>query len=210
MKLRPGLWIFLGGAAFAIWGCNAPSPAPTPAPGSEIIGSAQPVKKPTPAITAKPTTPAKTPPKPTNAPAEASTKGDIPERLYQLRDLKTVTVNAPKHALRLWVMDDEGKRQEGMMFLHDKDVAADQGMLFIFDSPGPQGFWMQNTLIPLDIIYIDDKGKVLNIAEGKVQDETSLPSKGNAEFVIELKQGQAQQFGIGPGTVFASLPSMKM
>lgn len=98
-------------------------------------------------------------------------------------------------------MDDDSKQQEGMMWLTEKDVKDDQGMLFVFGSPAQQSFWMQNTLIPLDIIYIDAKGKVLNIVHGKPRDESPLPSTGPAQYVLELKDGMAARYRIGPGTV---------
>lgn len=98
-------------------------------------------------------------------------------------------------------MDDDAKQQEGMMWLTDKDVKDDQGMLFVFPSAAQQSFWMQNTLIPLDIIYIDAKGKVLNIVHGKPRDESPLPSSGPAQYVLELKDGMAARYRIGPGTV---------
>jgi uncharacterized membrane protein (UPF0127 family) len=100
-----------------------------------------------------------------------------------------------------WLMDDASKQQEGMMWLTEKDVKDDQGMLFVFASPTAQSFWMQNTLIPLDIIYADAKGKVLNIVHGKPRDESPLPSTGPAQYVLELKDGMAAKYRIGPGTV---------
>jgi uncharacterized membrane protein (UPF0127 family) len=59
---------------------------------------------------------------------------------------------------------------------------------------------MRNTLIPLDIIYIDHTGKAVNVVHGKPQDETSLPSTGPAKYVLELKQGRAARYGIRSGT----------
>ena len=132
--------------------------------------------------------------------------GDNPRRIHQLRELEHGDVVAGRQKIDAWLMDDESKQQEGMMFLTDKDVKDNQGMLFVFDSPKPQSFWMQNTLIPLDIIYIDAKGKVLNIAHGKPKDETPLPSTGSAQYVLELKSGMASKFNIGPGTV-VTIPS---
>ncbi len=99
-------------------------------------------------------------------------------------------------------MDDSSKRQEGMMFLEDREVKPDEGMLFVFraDEPGTNGFWMQNTLIPLDIIYIDQASKVIEIAAGKVLDESPLPPKKPYRYVVELKQGEAAKAGITVGT----------
>jgi uncharacterized membrane protein (UPF0127 family) len=132
--------------------------------------------------------------------------GDNPRRIHQIRELEHGVVLVGGQKLDTWLMDDESKQQEGMMWLTEKDVKDDQGMLFVFASPQPQSFWMQNTLIPLDIIYMDAKGKVLNIVHGKPKDETPLPSTGSAQYVLELKGGMAAKFRIGPGTVL-TIPS---
>lgn len=143
------------------------------------------------------------------AKAPQSHPGDISNRLFQLRDLSTVSIKLPRATVSLWVMNSESKEAEGMMWLTEKDVKPDQGMIFVFGDESPRSFWMQNTLIPLDIIYITAKGKVLNIAGGKPRDETSLPSSGPAQYVIELKQGQAAKFGVQPGTILDIPKSLK-
>jgi hypothetical protein len=213
-----GLWglIILGAATVVILsGCTPPADN-TPSPGPQAVNSPSLTNPPKLAddsgqTATTPSTPQQSAPPPPNTPPKKPTASlDNANRIYQLRDLRTTVIDAPKHKLRLWVMDDDGKRQEGMMWLTDKDVAPDQGMLFVFSVPDDGGFWMQNTLIPLDIIYLDQNGKVLNIAEGQPRDEKNLPSHGAHLDVIELKQGQAKKFGIVPGTVIHIPQSMKM
>ncbi len=153
------------------------------------------------------TTPSTT--SPTMAPPVA-VKGN-PSRLYQLEDLKKVDVEIKGHKVHLWVMDDDSKQNEGMMFLEEGDVKADEGMLFAFDSVQPKtypdgrprGFWMHNTLIPLDIIYLSPSGQVLNVAHGNVQDDTTVAADGEFRNVIELKAGTAARFGLKPGDTIA-------
>lgn len=89
------------------------------------------------------------------------------------------------------------KREIGMMFR--TSVAPDKGMLFDFPNTEPASFWMKNTLIPLDIIFIDRDGHILNIATGKPQDETPLQSNGFSRGVLEIAGGRAAQLGIQPG-----------
>ena len=129
-----------------------------------------------------------------------------PNRIHQLKSLKVVKLTAAGHSIDAWVMDTEPKNAEGMMFLTDREVKTNQGMIFIFDKVQPgdhdHSFWMHNTLIPLDIIYIGKDKKVVSIAEGKVQDDTALPAKGAYFYVVELKQGTAKKYGIKPGTKF--------
>jgi len=127
---------------------------------------------------------------------------DIAGRKFQLRNLAVQDISANGHVIHAWIMDTEPKRQEGMMFLKDPNVKDDQGMLFVFqDMQGPNnGFWMHNTILPLDIIYIDASGKVLNVQKGQPFDETSLPAKGDYVYTLELKQGQTHKLGIKEGT----------
>jgi len=127
---------------------------------------------------------------------------EVAGRKFQLRNLAIQDIQVNGKTVHVWIMDTELKRNEGMMFLKDENVKDDQGMLFVFRDiqPGSNGFWMHNTILPLDIIYITQDGKVLNIQKGQPFDETSLPAKGDYAFTLELKQGQAKTLGIKPGT----------
>lgn len=88
----------------------------------------------------------------------------------------------------------------GMMYR--RTVARDMGMLFFM--PGGEqmrSFWMKNTLVPLDIIYLDAQGTVVSIqANAEPLSQTSLPSAAPAAFVLEVLGGVAQEKGIGIGT----------
>ena len=94
-----------------------------------------------------------------------------------------------------------------MMFLTDGEVKPDEAMLFAFsevqpknrEGGQPSGFWMHNTLIPLDIVYLSPANRVIRIAEGKVQDDTNLPAGADYKNVIELKGGTAARYGLKPG-----------
>ncbi|MBS1717936.1 MAG: DUF192 domain-containing protein [Armatimonadetes bacterium] len=127
-------------------------------------------------------------------------------RTYKLSDLKTLKATANGHELTLWVMDDENKRREGMMWLSPEEVNDAEGMIFVFDKPQKLSFWMRNTIQGLDIIYLSPTGKVLNVQQGQPLDESPLPAKGLSDKVIELKAGWAARFGIKEGTQ-VQLPS---
>lgn len=124
-------------------------------------------------------------------------------RVYPRADLKTVTVSLNGKPFKLWVMDTDGKRQEGMMFLRDEDVKDDEGMLFAFpdvqESGEANGFWMRNTYIPLDIIYLSPDGRVVNVGKGEPFSEKTVPPAGSYQNVIELKSGTAERIGLKPG-----------
>lgn len=96
------------------------------------------------------------------------------------------------------IADSDREREYGLMCR--KSMAPDRGMLFIFPQAAPQAFWMRNTLIPLDIIYIGADGKVVSITRNaRPLDETPLPSAGPAKYVLELAAGRAAQIGLLPG-----------
>ena len=103
---------------------------------------------------------------------------------------------ATKFTVELAVTPAEQER--GLMFR--KSLAPDRGMLFPYQPPRRAAFWMKNTLIPLDIIYIAPNGRVLSIARNAVpHDETPLPSGGVVGGVLEIPGGRAAQLGILPG-----------
>jgi uncharacterized membrane protein (UPF0127 family) len=133
------------------------------------------------------------------AAAVTALQGKNPDRIFQLADLKTATITIGTKKLKVWLMDTPTKRNEGMMFLSDKDVKPNDAMLFVFPSAEPRGFWMRNTRIPLDIAFMDGAGKILNTAQMKPFDESSVPSKGPAKFVLEMKKGAFKRLGIKAG-----------
>ncbi len=92
----------------------------------------------------------------------------------------------------------KAEQERGLMFR--KSLAPDRGMLFPYNPPQRAAFWMKNTLIPLDIIYIAPDGRVLSIARNAVpHDETPIPSGGVIRGVLEIPGGRAAQLGILPG-----------
>jgi uncharacterized membrane protein (UPF0127 family) len=78
-------------------------------------------------------------------------------------------------------------------------MGADEGMIFPEDPPRRPSFWMRNTVIPLDIVFVGTDGRILNIANALPYDETPLPAEGLASAVLELNGGRAAQLGIAPG-----------
>ncbi len=96
--------------------------------------------------------------------------------------------------------ENDQERAIGMMFR--KSMGDTQGMLFLFDEIKPQSFWMKNTFIPLDIIFIDENKKINTIHPNATpHSETSLPSNGNAQFVLEVRGGFCQDYGVKVGDI---------
>lgn len=110
----------------------------------------------------------------------------------------SVAATGKVHRFRVEVARSGFEQAKGLMFR--TALGADEGMLFPMDPPRMASFWMRNTVIPLDIIYIGTDRRILNIAANTVPyDETPLPSDGPVSAVLELAGGKAAALGIGPG-----------
>ena len=97
------------------------------------------------------------------------------------------------------IADDPNEQARGLMFR--PALPADAGMLFVFDPPRPASFWMRNTMIPLDMIFIDDAGRIESIAERTdPYSERASSSRGDVRAVLEINGGLSRELGIGPGT----------
>jgi len=94
---------------------------------------------------------------------------------------------------------EDADKGRGLMFR--TEMGADEGMLFDYESrPGQLSFWMRNTVLPLDLIFIDTERRVLNIAADAVPySEDRILAEGVAGAVLELNAGRAAQLGIAPG-----------
>lgn len=110
----------------------------------------------------------------------------------------TVTHDGKSHNFRVEVARTGPEQGRGLMFR--TQMGKDEGMIFPMDPPRHASFWMKNTVIPLDIIYVGTDGKILNIfANTTPYSETPLPSDGPVKGVLELNGGRAAELGIGPG-----------
>ena len=133
------------------------------------------------------------PPAPEPAPPAPAPEPAAP--VYEPLDI--VTSHGPIH-FRVEVADDEAERAQGLMFRTHLD--DDQGMLFDFHNPQQVAFWMKNTLIPLDMIFIRADGTIANIADNtEPYSETPIPSTGPVLGVLEIGGGLTQELGIKPG-----------
>lgn len=96
------------------------------------------------------------------------------------------------------IADDNAERAKGLMFRDS--LAADAGMLFDYGTEQMAAFWMQNTLIPLDMIFIGADGVIKNIhVNARPLDTTSIPSKFPVRFVLEIPGGRSAEIGLAVG-----------
>ena len=110
----------------------------------------------------------------------------------------TVTTASGPHVFKVEVAATPSEQERGLMFR--SVMGADEGMIFPMDPPRRTAFWMKNTVIPLDIIFIGTDGRVQNIAaDTKPYSLDSVKSDGIASAVLELRAGRAKALGIVPG-----------
>ncbi len=113
--------------------------------------------------------------------------------------------------MELALTDHELRR--GLM--NRESISPEGGMIFVFNPPSPRSFWMKNTLVPLDLIYVDRNGKVIGMYQmavekprqpGETMEEyenrlSGYPSEGAVQVAIELKAGQIELLGLAIGDV---------
>lgn len=104
---------------------------------------------------------------------------------------------AGERSFTIEIADDPQERGAGLMFR--KTMEDDHGMLFVFEQTQPVGFWMKNTPMPLDLLYIGEDGRVKEIHRGEPFSEAPIESNVPIRFVLELKRGTAQHTGVKPG-----------
>ncbi|QQA44527.1 DUF192 domain-containing protein [Pelagovum pacificum] len=98
------------------------------------------------------------------------------------------------------VADDNQERARGLMYVQEMPTMA--GMLFVYERPQPASFWMENTLIPLDMIFAGEDGTVETVhAEAQPLDRTSIFGGDEIKYVLEINGGLAEQLGIEPGAI---------
>ncbi len=102
------------------------------------------------------------------------------------------------HRFTVWIADDFESRARGLMFVRELDPG--RGMLFLFDPPEQVGFWMRNTYLSLDLLFITPGGRIVNIIErARPLSLDSLESDGAVAGVLELLAGTVARLGIRPG-----------
>jgi uncharacterized membrane protein (UPF0127 family) len=101
--------------------------------------------------------------------------------------LPRTTLNAGMHLLQVQLAQDFEQRQIGLMWR--KEMPQNEGMLFIFEQPAVQCFWMRNTYLPLTAAFVADDGTIVNLADMKPMNDSSHCSNKPVRFVLEMNQG---------------------
>ncbi len=111
------------------------------------------------------------------------------------------------HDFSVWIAADDKSRARGLMFV--RELPPDRGMLFLFEFPQEVAFWMKDTVLSLDLIFIDPAGRVLNIAaNARPYSLDPITSQGRAIAVLEVVAGTARKIRLKPGDTI-TLPSLQ-
>lgn len=101
-------------------------------------------------------------------------------------------------SFRVTVADDAAERARGLMFVESMPLM--EGMLFIYERPQPASFWMKNTLIPLDMIFADEHGRIITVHENAIpHDETAIFGGDAVKYVLEVNGGLTGRLGVSAG-----------
>lgn len=124
--------------------------------------------------------------------------------------LPLVTLVAPKSRIAVEVASTERERENGLMNRHS--MPQHHGMVFVFENDSPVEFWMKNTLIPLDMVFIGKDGVVRRVEANvpvvapDTPDDVIPRRSGTAKYVVELNAGEAARDGIEPGVKLRPFP----
>ncbi|SFV34726.1 hypothetical protein SAMN05216456_1975 [Devosia crocina] len=110
----------------------------------------------------------------------------------------TVHSDTGEHRFTVEIVDTPESRAKGLMYR--QELAPDAGMLFDFLAERDVSFWMRNTFIPLDMVFIRADGVIANVhVNARPHDVTSIPSDGPVQFVLEIPGGRSVELGIEAG-----------
>ena len=118
--------------------------------------------------------------------------------------LPAIKLSVGMHAIQAEVAQTPDQRSTGLMFR--KTMATNDGMLFIFDRPSEQCFWMKNTLVPLSVAFVANDGSITNIENMSPQTLDSHCSAKPVRFVLEMNVGWFAKRGIKAGTRIHGAP----
>ncbi len=118
--------------------------------------------------------------------------------------LPRVTLSAGMHLIHAQVAATHEQRAIGLMFR--KDMPTSEGMLFVFEQPSSQCFWMKNTLLPLTAAFLADDGTIVNLADMQPQSEKSHCSARPVRYVLEMNQGWFAKRGLKAGARLSGPP----
>ena len=117
--------------------------------------------------------------------------------------LPEIPLTIDGHALTAEVAATTDTRSQGLM--HRRMLPENRGMLFVFQEHGPHAMWMMNTYIPLSVAFLDESGRIINIADMQPHTRDSHGASKPATYELEMNQGWVAKRGIKPGARLVGL-----
>lgn len=122
----------------------------------------------------------------------------VPALAAQARtEMPRSELSAGMYRIEVEVAATPQNRQLGLM--NRREMAAQQGMVFVFTEDARHCMWMKNTLLPLSVAFLDARGRILNIEDMRPQTEDSHCASGAARFALEMNQGWFRERGVKAG-----------
>jgi uncharacterized membrane protein (UPF0127 family) len=123
------------------------------------------------------------------------------------QSLPVVPLSAGMHRIHAELAAEPGSRMRGLMFR--ESMAPNAGMLFVFDETTTHCMWMKNTLIPLSVAFLDEKGAIVSIHEMAPKTENSHCAARPARYALEMNKGWFAARGIKPGAAIGGLDKLR-
>ncbi|MFM8364715.1 MAG: DUF192 domain-containing protein [Verrucomicrobiota bacterium] len=122
--------------------------------------------------------------------------------------LPTIELRVGGKKISAEVADEDRERATGLMFR--ESLGENSGMLFVMPQPGPAGFWMKNTKVPLTIAYLDARGVIMELHDLEPHNESPVPSRFRTiAYALEMSRGWFTKNNIWPGERIEGLPSLE-
>ena len=132
--------------------------------------------------------------------AEPGADAQALDRIFPRSTMQIATSDARLHAFEIWIADSEPRRARGLMFI--RELAENQGMLFIYPDAQPISMWMKNTYLPLDMLFVDTQGRIVKVVENTTpQSLDTIESGAIVRGVIELNAGVSAKLHLRPGSL---------
>jgi len=132
---------------------------------------------------------------------DAAPAGTVPLSAFPRERIAVETrASFRRHLFEAWRAETPQTREQGFMFVEEREVRSDQAMIFIYDPPQYVAMWMKNTLLPLDMLFVDQRGCIVTIKQNaKPGSLAQIVSRVPTVLVVELKAGTVAAQGIAVG-----------
>jgi len=122
----------------------------------------------------------------------------LPLSAFPREPIVIETRSARRHSFDAWRADTPATREQGLMFV--RDMRPDQAMFFVYEPPQHVAMWMKNTLLPLDMLFVDEAGCVAKtVRDARPGSLDTISADGQIALVVELKGGTSKALGIEAG-----------